>query len=221
MRQRHRQYSWLLVNFFTLVVLAAKFTSCAHKSLSAPRTQERLAVVDYQLVTLSPKIPQWAEEFYALESKGNLGGRNLYWLTKGKNKQEFVVESGARVDQEVACPVARAQARELIAENLAEEMFAKVKGKPFDIFIKGKGLTFLTKELKNYLRKESVLGTYEEGRVFPGNEVMKGQKVFHCAVLVEIKNKDLNEIITKMMGLIRQDFFHLPNLDGDLNALLF
>ena len=181
--------------------------------------EDRLATVDYSVIRIDRHIPEWASQFYLLQSKGKLKDHNFWWMKADHNNRTFVVDSGARVDQEVACPLARAQAREMMAQKIVENLFLKVKGRPFDSFLKGKGLTIMMTQLKSILDKTSIVGTYEEGRVFPENSQMKGQEVFHCALLIKIPNKNLNEIVGKIKEEIRKDFFHLPNLDKELKAL--
>lgn len=216
MRQRHRQYNLTVF----LIILVMSF-GCAQSKKTKKLEMDRLATVDYDLITIGRNTPNWAGEFYFLQSQGKLKDPNFRWLKGDDGTQHFIVDSGARVEQEIACPVARAQARELIAQKLVEDLFMKVKGKPFDTLLKGKGLTIMMSELKQVLKKESVEGTYEEGRVFPGNEKVKGQEVYHCALLIRVSNENLNQILTKIKGEIRKDFFHLPNLDQELEPLKF
>jgi hypothetical protein len=182
---------------------------------------ERLATADYRLITIDRHPPKWASEFYLLQLRGKLKDKNFWWKKSDTDSQEFVVDSGARVDQEVACPVARAQAREQMAQKMSERLFSAVKGKAFDTFLKGKGLSIMMDGFKSHLGQANVVGTYEEGRVFPENSQMKGQEVFHCALLLKVSNKSLNEIVGKIKKEIQRDYFHLPNLEKELEPLVF
>lgn len=218
MRQRHRQRCW---TFFALMglLLTVCLVSCGHTNKQRVLKAQRQALVDYETITVSKEIPDWVNEFYLRQAQNKLEDKNFWWRKGDGDTQEFVLDSGARVEQEVACPVVRAQAREVIAEKLTQRLLNKVKGKAYDTVVSGKGLGLMLNELKGLLDQQAIAGQFEEGRGFPATAKLKGQEVYHCALLIRVPTTSLNQIVQQIKRLIKEDFFHLPNLDSELETL--
>lgn len=218
MRQRHRQRSWTFFAFMGLL-LTVCLVSCGHTNKQRVLKAQRHAMVDYETITISKEMPAWVNEFYLRQAQNKLEDKNFWWRKSDANTQEFVIDSGARVEQEVACPVVRAQAREVIAEKLTQRLMSKVKGKTYDTVVMGKGFGLMMNELKGLLDQKAIAGQFEEGRSFPATAKLKGQEVYHCALLIRVSTASLNLIVEQIKQMIKEDFFHLPNLESELEEL--
>lgn len=195
-------------------------TSCSTNNKVSQVQLQRQAIVDYKIVTVRPKAPNWAEEFY-LEKAKDPASNSLFSMKKEPEQKRllFIVDSGARADEKVACTMVRAQGREVMAEAIAKFFHKQVVGQPYDVVVLGKGLKAIYEILGLSLDEDSILEEYVEGRVFPSDSVYKGQKAFHCALKIAIKYSDLEKMKGLITGLIRKDFYYRPNLEEELKAL--
>lgn len=193
---------------------------CASSKSGAKARLQRQAIVDYEIIRVNTHNANWAEDFY-LDKAKNPDNNALISMAKEADKKRmiFVVDSGARQDDKVACTMVRAQGRELIAESLVRKLYQKVEGKPYDVLILGPGLKVAYDLLGKVLSGDNVLDEYAEGRVIAGNSQLKGQSVFHCALKVAIPDDVSAKIVEDIKELIRKEFYYRSNLEKELKGL--
>jgi heterodisulfide reductase subunit A-like polyferredoxin len=231
MHNRVRQGNWPLKLFLTntlgrrascffLYFSLCFLVSCATSRSIHQSQLQRQAIVDYKIVRVIADAPEWAEDFYLEKAKDSAANALISMKKEPQhNRLLFIVDSGARADEKVACTMVRAQGRELMAEAIANFFHKQIVGKPYDVVVLGKGLKAIYEILGLSLDEESIVEEYVEARLFPSDSVYKGQKVFHCALKVAINYGDLEKMRALIIGLIRKDFYYRPNLENELKAL--
>lgn len=192
--------------------------SCASGEGSQSRLQ-RQAIVDYEIVRVSSKSPAWVEEFYLTRAKDSKLNQLLSIKEESdQNRWVFVVDSGARHDEKVACTMVRAQGREQIAEAIVRRLHKKVSGMPYDVLVLGPGLKSAYEVLGKSLTAKSVLDEFVEGRVFPGSSQIKEVKAFHCTLKIELPFAVIQKITDEIKDLIRKEYYYRSNLEKELES---
>lgn len=201
-----------------LLGLIAFVQSCASGSGGKARI-ERQAIVDYDIVHVRSNSPAWVEDFYLKRAK-NPDLNTLISMVEEVDQKRwlFIVDSGARHDEKVACTMVKAQGREQMAEAIVRKLHKKVQGKPYDTLILGPGLKVAYDILGKALSGKSVLDEFVEGRVFPGTSQIKEVKVFHCALKIEVPFSVIAEITNQIKDMIRKEFYYKSNLERELEG---
>lgn len=208
-------------DFFTLLlVIVVLFGGCASSRNDAQTIRvQRQAIVPYDIIRIRPASPQWVEDFYLKQANGELKNSPLYAsVDREKKNLIFIIDSGARQNEEVACTMVKAQGRELMAEAIAQRFHQKVKGRPYDVIVLGPGLTAIYELLGKKFTPKSVLDSYVEGRVTPATGQIKGQEVFHCALKVAVSLETIKSAGQMLKDLIRKEYYYRNSLEEELQV---
>jgi hypothetical protein len=83
------------------------------------------------------------------------------------------------------------------------------------------GLSEVSNILELELKNDTIRDEYFEERIIEGSARMKEQRGFHCALLVEISKVTLDKLKKSLILGLKSQYYYLPNLDQDLEALKF
>lgn len=203
-----------------ILILLLIFSSCSHHESSGQLLVNREAISPYKIGERTRPYPEWVSQYYDLEVSKKLKEPGL--LFKGdasSHGQLFIIDSGTRLTRAVACNMVRANGLEKMANYYSSKLVAQYKGKAFDIYFLGDGLSVINKILREQIKKESIQSEYFEERIWEGTSLIKERRGFNCAILVQISEKTLAEIKKELINGLKSQFFHLPSLEEDLNAL--
>jgi hypothetical protein len=216
---RQQGYSAMLSKFLTLLIV---LSACSHNGPSKELLIKREVSAYYKIGKRKKDYPRWAAEYYDLEVANKLKEAGFHF--KGKNSDGsivFILDSGTRLTKEVACTMVRANGREKIAGFFSQYLASKFKGKPYDIYFLAEGLSEVSNILELELKNDTIRDEYFEERIIEGSARMKEQRGFHCALLVEISKVTLDKLKKSLILGLKSQYYYLPNLDQDLEALKF
>lgn len=215
--QREPRHS-ILIHSITLCLLLGCSAASVKKSQQDIKREKDFNFKILESSEGHHELPGWVRGILH-KSSGKKLGVHLY--ESSKSEILYVVESGIKTTQELACTLSRAKGRELIVESLILSLSSKVGNPSWLSTLKREGGPLFNKILSQNLSKESIKGEFWERRLYPSrNEKGESERLTDCFILVSIPKGELQRGLDQLKTRIKEEYLHQLSIDFELSRLI-